>query len=457
MPNSYQDSNPFPRGSEWRKWDLHVHAPGGKLNDNYGDSDEAWVEFCQVIADSDVEVIGITDYFSLENFFRATQRFAELQSESRKVLLPNLELRLADSVNKDGEQVELHIIMRPDLTEQRASTLLTHLQTQTNEKGSKRALPASELETTKQFEGATVTREVLHEALSKTFGPEQADDPSDYLLVVPANHGGLRCDLGEKRKIEIAARIDEETHAVFGSENNIEFFGEERMRGDTRLPPKPVLAGSDAHGLDDLRAWLGREANDERGQKTVTWIKADPNFEGLLQIKAEPRSRVQLGAAEPDAKDPYRVIDSVSFPNGNDFPERIVLNPNLVAVIGPRSSGKSSLLTHISYAIDSDYTVERQEEVEPRPERPGPASGVSWMDVADLGANVEWRQPDTTEGKVIYVPQNALYSISQKADQIAERIEPALRDGDSEFDTAMSQMKSAVDSANEEIELAVAD
>src|ERR1044072_6204459 len=105
MPNSYQDSNPFPRGSEWRKWDLHVHGPGRKPN---GDSDEAWVEFCQVIADSDVEVIGITDYFSLENFFHAKQRFTELQPESRKVLLPNLELRLADSVNKNGEQIELH-------------------------------------------------------------------------------------------------------------------------------------------------------------------------------------------------------------------------------------------------------------------------------------------------------------------------------------------------------------
>lgn len=457
MPNSYQNSNPFPRGSEWRKWDLHVHAPGGKLNDNYGDSDEAWVEFCQVIADSDVEVVGITDYFSLENFFRAKERFAELQPESKKVLLPNLELRLADSVNKDGEQVELHIIMRRSLSEKRASTLLTHLQTQTNEKDSKRALPAAELETTKQFEGATVTREVLHEALGKTFGPEQAEDPVDYLLVVPANHGGLRCDLGEKRKVEIAARIDEETHAVFGNENNVEFFGEQRMRGETRLPPKPVLAGSDAHGFDELRAWLGREAKDERGQKTVTWIKADPNFEGLLQIKSEPRGRVRLGAAEPDAKDPYRVIDSVSFAGTNDFPERIVLNPNLVAVIGPRSSGKSSFLAHISHAIDPDYTVARQEEVEPRPEKPGPAPGVTWADVAELGVSVKWRQPDTTEGKVIYVPQNALYSISQKADQIAGRIEPALREGDPEFDTAMNQMKSAVDSANEEIELAIAD
>lgn len=53
----------FPAGSEWRKWDLHVHAPGTALNNGYGAAkDEAWEEFCQVIESSDVAVIGIADY-----------------------------------------------------------------------------------------------------------------------------------------------------------------------------------------------------------------------------------------------------------------------------------------------------------------------------------------------------------------------------------------------------------
>jgi hypothetical protein len=29
----------FPRGSEWRKWDLHIHPPGTKLNDGYEPKD----------------------------------------------------------------------------------------------------------------------------------------------------------------------------------------------------------------------------------------------------------------------------------------------------------------------------------------------------------------------------------------------------------------------------------
>src|SRR5512133_2639435 len=31
----------FPRGSEWRKWDLHVHTPGTKISDGYAKKDGA--------------------------------------------------------------------------------------------------------------------------------------------------------------------------------------------------------------------------------------------------------------------------------------------------------------------------------------------------------------------------------------------------------------------------------
>lgn len=33
------------RGSEWRKWDLHIHTPGTAKNDNYGNSDEVWERY----------------------------------------------------------------------------------------------------------------------------------------------------------------------------------------------------------------------------------------------------------------------------------------------------------------------------------------------------------------------------------------------------------------------------
>ena len=56
----------WPRGSEWRKWDLHLHAPGTKQNDQFtvpADGD-VWGEYCRRLHDSDVQAFGITDYFS---------------------------------------------------------------------------------------------------------------------------------------------------------------------------------------------------------------------------------------------------------------------------------------------------------------------------------------------------------------------------------------------------------
>jgi ABC-type Mn2+/Zn2+ transport system ATPase subunit len=452
----YQKSNPFPRGSEWRKWDLHVHAPGGRLNDGYtGNAEEAWTRFCRLLAESDVEAFGITDYFSLDTFFECRRRFQILHPETPKVFFANVELRLNESVNRDEESVELHILLRHDLEEERGRTLLAQLTTEIQEPGRGRALPCSELQSTADFERATVTRERVLEALEKTFGKDQPEDPRDFMLIVPANRGGLRSETSKVRKSQLADRIDEMVHGIFGTEANVaHYLDQSRAKGEVKLPARPVFAGSDAHRFEDLEAWLGRQVRDGV-HKSVTWIKADPNFDGLLQTRAEPEGRVRIQATKPDPKDPYRYLTSVSFSNSEAFPNTVLLNQNLVAVIGPRSSGKSSLLAHIAHAIDPAYTEKRQGEIVPRGDELGPAAGVSWAQAGDV--EVEWAEPNTSEGRVIFVPQNALYAISQRPGEITEKIEPSLRRADPEFDVAMRQMSSAVGAASEKISLGVGD
>ena len=47
----------YPRGSEWRRWALHVHAPGTLLNDQFGD----WDEYLTAIeAQDQVRVMAVT-------------------------------------------------------------------------------------------------------------------------------------------------------------------------------------------------------------------------------------------------------------------------------------------------------------------------------------------------------------------------------------------------------------
>ena len=52
----------FPCGSQWRKWDLHVHSPASA---NFkGD----WPGFVIQLGNSDCAVIGINDYFSVAGY-----------------------------------------------------------------------------------------------------------------------------------------------------------------------------------------------------------------------------------------------------------------------------------------------------------------------------------------------------------------------------------------------------
>ncbi len=67
------------RGSLWRRWDLHIHTPGTKKNDNYAGStpDEKWSRFYSDVSDyigdgtvpeKAVAAVAITDYLSVENY-----------------------------------------------------------------------------------------------------------------------------------------------------------------------------------------------------------------------------------------------------------------------------------------------------------------------------------------------------------------------------------------------------
>lgn len=53
---------PYKRGSEWRKWDLHVHTPGTGLADNYS----GWEDFLKALKnEKEIAVLGVTDYLSI--------------------------------------------------------------------------------------------------------------------------------------------------------------------------------------------------------------------------------------------------------------------------------------------------------------------------------------------------------------------------------------------------------
>src|SRR5438094_644835 len=65
--------NPLSEGSIWRRWDLHVHSPLTKLNNQYpqlpNNAGPDWEKFLAALeSQTDLAVVGITDYFSIDGY-----------------------------------------------------------------------------------------------------------------------------------------------------------------------------------------------------------------------------------------------------------------------------------------------------------------------------------------------------------------------------------------------------
>ena len=345
-------------GSLWRRWDLHLHTPGTKLNDAFGGTADAiWNRYIEVLEDSLVQVFGITDYFSCDTYFELMARYRAHYPTSTKSFFPNVELRLSESISKDGGHPNIHVLFDNDTAVcDKIQRFLTDLKTQTIDDANTKTR-CSDLRERADFESATVSLDDLLQALEDTFGESRP-----YLLAFPANNDGLRStDTASPRNVVLADRIDKTCHLFFGNERNSSFFlGTDRYAtGESR--PKPVVSGTDAHSFADLERLTGDVAGFQ-----PTWIKADTTFTGLKQITYEPAARIHIGRT-PDViarqeQDTTKFLKTVCIDqvagydqrNGRWFKGAVLpLNPELTAIIGNKGSGKSALVDIIGLLGES--------------------------------------------------------------------------------------------------------
>lgn len=251
--------NSHPIGSEWRKWDLHLHSPYTKLSDNYKDTSEPLGKFCDVLEASDVQVFGITDYFSFDAFQKFYDHFSLRYPISNKRFFFNLELRLNETVNKQLEEVNIHLLFNPDSLSQ-IPKFLTRLKVV---KTGNNAVPimCSDLKTEDDFKAATVQRDSISTAFEETFG-KQAARRDHFLVFTAANNDGLRPERGKRRKEDISDEIDKFSDGFFGSSQNINYYLDvDRLEDENqKAGKKPVITGSDCHSFDDLENFLGKRS-----------------------------------------------------------------------------------------------------------------------------------------------------------------------------------------------------
>jgi len=126
------DYTEFPKGPEWRKWDLHVHTPSSALNNNFVGTDinDKWQKYFDRLKSlSDIAVLGITDYFSLEGYKKVYEFKENGELDNVHCILPNIELRILP-VTDSRTPINLHLIIDPDLVTRIDSLLFNNLEHQ---------------------------------------------------------------------------------------------------------------------------------------------------------------------------------------------------------------------------------------------------------------------------------------------------------------------------------------
>lgn len=397
-------------GSEWRRWDLHVHTPDTILNNQFGD----WDEYLAAIeAHPDVKVMGVTDYMSITNYSKLKACKEQGRIRNIDLLIPNIEFRIAPPSDK-ATAVNIHLLVSSDEPAHQTEILnaLARLHWPYG-KGQYSCLPEQLMALGRAFD-RTITddRAALATGVTQfkvdfsSFRKWFQSEPwlqRNALVAVAAGDDGLS---GFRKDGAWAAFRDEITRfsqVLFSSRPGERDFwlgrrAEEDWETILRLGgPKPCVHGSDAHSIAQLFC-----PDEDR----FCWIKADPTFEGLRQILYEPEDRVYIGPTPPVYHDQARVIRAVRLSNSDGWFDDVEmpLNAGLISVIGQKGSGKSALAEIIAYAANGWHADESHSFLE----RAGRhltdlAIELEWAD--DIVSEVKLTEEQGEDSKVRYLSQ----------------------------------------------------
>lgn len=356
-------------GSVWHKWDFHLHTPCSILNNNFGDpgDEDTWEkyisELVKVSSDNEIVAVGITDYFTIEGYKKLLE-YKERGRLDKLFIFPNIEFRLNQLVK--GRRINLHVLFSPEVLPQKIEENFLHDLCFVRENhpfdGTElRKLKISNLrefgENLQKQHGEFSDRSPLYiGCMNAVVDYEQINNTlrnnfkGDYFVVLAEEDlsvMGWSSQYHAMRK-----QLIQMSHAIFASnQESREFYlGKKHPSPEEYINEfksfKPCIWGCDSHSFDER--FLEPDLN------RYCWIKSEVTWDGLKQILYEPEYRVAIQENNPEPNKNIYSLSRVGIPQ-TEINEtlsiddiEININPNLVAVIGGRGSGKTALLDLIA-------------------------------------------------------------------------------------------------------------
>ncbi len=350
------------RGSEWRRWEPHIHAPGTTMNNQFT-GPAVWDDYMAALerATPLIEAIAVTDYYVTDTYEEVLRHKAAGRLPHTSLIFPNVELRL-DVATAKGGFVNLHLLVSPDDPNhiEELRRLLSRLQfnvmqdrfdcTRTDLlRLGKKADPNISDDCAALAYGANQFK-VNFQKLREVFS-ESGWAKENILIAVAGGAADGTSGVREAADQTIRREIESFAHVIFASSAAQREF----WLGQRELKPaeicarygglKPCLHGSDAHKLEAVATPFGQR---------FSWIKGGLEFDALRQACIDPEGRAYVGEQPPRSGMPSQIISKVRLNDAQwaATPE-IPLNPGLVAIIGARGSGKTALADVIAAGCDA--------------------------------------------------------------------------------------------------------
>ncbi|MDD5251771.1 MAG: ATP-binding protein [Patescibacteria group bacterium] len=423
------------RGSSWRRWDPHIHTPATLLSNQFKGN---WGDYLTAIENASpaVEAIGITEYCLLTGYKEFKKKQQEGRATNIKFVFPNVEFRY-DVQTEKKKGINIHLLFSPE-----DSKHVTEIEN-----------ALARLAFTYKGRPYNCSETGLI-SLGRAYDPSQTDDhgalvcgveqfkitldqlrqlfkddtwlKDNCLVAVDAGESDGTAGLQKDSSFNaLRQEIEAFADVIFSPrEADREYwlgkkpgFGRDVIE-KTYRSLKPCLHGSDAHSQEMVLKPV---------QDRYCWVKADPTFTGLKQTLLEPDLRVWIGPEPPGGASASECMSGLAVSNAPWLKTpKMELNAGLVAIIGPKGSGKTALADMTAHGAGEIVSDEASFLVHAAEFFDNEEVKLDWEDGTSEHRRLSTRETEDREPRARYLSQkfvDRLCAAESVTDELIHEIE----------------------------------